>query len=40
MPTSELEQVNATLAEYDQRMLMTVNDKNDTDEGLEFLVCI
>lgn len=42
LPTNELEQVNATLSEYDQRMLMHVsNNKTDVkkDEGLDFLVC-
>lgn len=38
LPPSELEQVNATLAEYDQRMLMhSKGDTTDKDEGLEFL---
>ncbi|XP_063828103.1 coiled-coil domain-containing protein 93 [Ostrinia nubilalis] len=40
MPVNELEQVNATLSEYDQRMLMHVTtNKEDTkkDEGLDFL---
>ncbi|XP_039755327.1 coiled-coil domain-containing protein 93 [Pararge aegeria] len=39
-PTNELEQVNAVLSEYDQRMLMHVsNHKNEDkqDEGLDFL---
>lgn len=41
LPANELEQVNATLSEYDQRMLMHVTtNKDDTkkDEGLDFLV--
>lgn len=41
LPTNELEQVNATLSEYDQRMLLHVTtNKEDTknDEGLDFLV--
>ncbi|CAH0398688.1 unnamed protein product [Chilo suppressalis] len=40
LPTNELEQVNATLSEYDQRTLMhvSVNKENDkNDEGLDFL---
>ncbi|KAG7296188.1 hypothetical protein JYU34_021289 [Plutella xylostella] len=40
LPANELEQVNATLSEYDQRMLMHVStNKEDTnkDEGLDFL---
>lgn len=40
-PAIELEQVNATLSEYDQRTLLHVStNKEDTkkDEGLDFLV--
>ncbi|GBP19895.1 Coiled-coil domain-containing protein 93 [Eumeta japonica] len=39
LPSSELEQINSTLSEYDQRMLMHISpDKqNIEDEGLEFL---
>ncbi|KAG6442211.1 hypothetical protein O3G_MSEX002226 [Manduca sexta] len=40
LPANELEQVNATLSEYDQRMLMHVSsNKTDSkkDEGLDFL---
>lgn len=40
LPGSELEQVNATLSEYDQRMLMHVTtnkDDSNNDEGLDFL---
>ncbi|KPJ14293.1 Coiled-coil domain-containing protein 93 [Papilio machaon] len=39
-PTNELEQVNAVLSEYDQRMLMHVTNNHDDsqrDEGLDFL---
>ncbi|XP_013140125.1 PREDICTED: coiled-coil domain-containing protein 93 isoform X1 [Papilio polytes] len=39
-PTNELEQVNAVLSEYDQRMLMHVTNNQDDskrDEGLDFL---
>lgn len=42
LPSNELEQVNATLSEYDQRMLMHVSTSTDNakkDEGLDFLVC-
>lgn len=41
LPANELEQVNATLSEYDQRMLMHVSaNKADVknDDGLDFLV--
>uniref|UniRef100_A0A2A4KAB2 Coiled-coil domain-containing protein 93 n=1 Tax=Heliothis virescens TaxID=7102 RepID=A0A2A4KAB2_HELVI len=40
LPANELEQVNATLSEYDQRMLMHVSaNKTDVknDDGLDFL---
>lgn len=40
-PANELEQVNATLSEYDKRMMMhTSANKGDTksDDGLDFLV--
>ncbi|XP_075978632.1 coiled-coil domain-containing protein 93 [Anticarsia gemmatalis] len=40
LPANELEQVNATLSEYDQRMLMHVStSKSDVknDDGLDFL---
>ncbi|XP_059053892.1 coiled-coil domain-containing protein 93 isoform X2 [Achroia grisella] len=40
LPVNELEQVNSTLSEYDQRMLMHVSTNKDTtknDEGLDFL---
>ncbi|XP_023940319.1 coiled-coil domain-containing protein 93 [Bicyclus anynana] len=39
-PTNELEQVNAVLSEYDQRMLMHVSnhkDESKQDDGLDFL---
>lgn len=42
LPSNELEQVNAALSEYDQRMLMHVSTSTDVakkDEGLDFLVC-
>lgn len=41
LPLNELEQVNAALSEYDQRMLMHVSTSTDDakkDEGLDFLV--
>ncbi|KAL4703277.1 hypothetical protein ACJJTC_015409 [Scirpophaga incertulas] len=40
LSANELEQVNATLSEYDQRMLMHISANTDTvknDEGLDFL---
>ncbi|XP_063623310.1 coiled-coil domain-containing protein 93 [Cydia splendana] len=40
LPAKELEQVNATLSEYDQRMLLhitTQQDESKKDEGLDFL---
>ncbi|CAH0761106.1 unnamed protein product [Diatraea saccharalis] len=40
LPANELEQVNATLSEYDQRTLMHVSinkENNKNDEGLDFL---
>ncbi|KAI8426311.1 hypothetical protein MSG28_005184 [Choristoneura fumiferana] len=40
LPGNELEQVNATLSEYDQRMLLhitTQHDEKKKDEGLDFL---
>ncbi|KAJ2944287.1 hypothetical protein O0L34_g18273 [Tuta absoluta] len=39
LPSKELEQVNATLSEYDQRMLLHVSTNTDDnkDEGLDFL---
>lgn len=41
LPDNELEQVNAILSEYDQRMLMHVSANKEStkkDEGLDFLV--
>ncbi|XP_072947799.1 coiled-coil domain-containing protein 93 [Epargyreus clarus] len=40
LPANELEQVNAVLSEYDQRMLMHISNNPDEakkDEGLDFL---
>ncbi|KAM3966186.1 coiled-coil domain-containing protein 93 [Aphomia sociella] len=40
LPANELEQVNSTLSEYDQRMLMHVSankDNSKNDDGLDFL---